>query len=114
MTWNLGNALKRPSTTSKPLFASIRRIGRKRTSVAEKTEFVIHIGYDHEARRWYVAKSDIPGLRLEADTPHELMARIADAAPELLELNAQRAEAETRPALSWKPVFDNSLELQSA
>ena len=110
----MANALKRQLTTSKPLFAKIRQRSRKGTRVPNKTEFVIHIGYDADVRRWYVAKSDIPGLRLEADTPHELMAKIADAAPELLELNAKREEAQNRPALSWKPVFDSPLELQSA
>ena len=47
----------------------------------------VHLAYDDEASVWYVAKSDIPGLSLEADSPTALVERIMQAAPELLELN---------------------------
>lgn len=92
----------------------MRRRLRKGVRVAEATELQIHIKFDEEAKRWYIARSDIPGLRLEADTASELIERIAAAAPELVELNSQREEAESRPALSWKPVFDSPLDLQPA
>lgn len=91
----------------------MRRFRRKEAGVPKQTELRIHLKYDDESKRWFVAHSDIPGLRLEADTPQELIQRIADAAPELIELNAAREEANTRPALSWTPVFDSPLELHS-
>lgn len=36
---------------------------------------------------WYVASSDIPGLFLEAATPQDLIARVSEAAPEMIGLN---------------------------
>jgi hypothetical protein len=71
-------------------------------------ELQVHINFDEEAGVWYVAKSDIAGLRLESDNPFRLIERIAEAARELMELNAARY----RPALGWKPVFDRALDFQ--
>jgi len=78
--------------------------------VSNREELQVHIEFDEEAAVWFVAKSDIAGLRLESDNPFRLIERIGDAASELLELNASRG----RPALSWKPIFDSPLELQHA
>lgn len=55
--------------------------------MAEIHELRVHLARDAKTRRWYIAESDIPGLWVEADTPGALMDRIADAAPELIELN---------------------------
>jgi hypothetical protein len=98
--------------------------------MAERTELRVHLDYDDEAKVWYVAKSDIPGLSLEAATPSELLSRIVEAAPELIELNsgmlAKVGEAEfvgdkegrPRPAdrRPWTvhPVFDAPLKLARA
>lgn len=79
--------------------------------MTNKAELQVHIDFDEKAGVWYVAKSDIPGLRLEADNPFRLIERIGDVASELIELNAQRQSGHDRSAMRWKPVFDSSLEL---
>lgn len=100
--------------------------------MSDRIELSVHFAYDDEAKVWYVAKSDIPGLVLEAATPTELMNRVAEAAPELIELNSGmlarvvgaqlNMSDDTKPARSnkrtsawtWRPVFDAPLELQHA
>ena len=82
--------------------------------MSDQAEYQVHIDFDEEAGVWFVAKSDIAGLRLEADNPFRLIERISDAASELIELNADRDAAHQRPVMRWKPVFDTSLELQTA
>lgn len=93
-------------------------------------ELKVHLARDDETGRWYVANSDIPGLRLEADNPMDLIARIQDAAPELLELNGDEVleacrarnpqpkkkaavQAEKR-APSILPIFDSPMQLAPA
>jgi len=92
-------------------------------------ELKVHIDRDDETGRWYVANSDIPGLRLEADDPLALIARIELAAPELIELNGEEVlaaclerqplprkkavEGEKRtPAI--RPIFDSPMQLAHA
>src|SRR5690242_17189014 len=99
--------------------------------MSERTELRVHLAYDDEAKVWYVAKSDIPGLSLEAATPSELLTRIVEAAPELIELNsgmlAKVVEAELvenpkmgrprhqgRTPWTVRPVFDAPLQLACA
>jgi predicted RNase H-like HicB family nuclease len=90
-------------------------------------ELKVHLASDDETGRWYVAESDIPGLWLEADTPSELMAKIQEAAPEMLELNKEEvlrnclekaAKKHTRKAdcsqARIMPVFDSPLSLAYA
>lgn len=60
---------------------------RNRYTMSKRFELQVHFAYDDEADVWYVAKSDIPGLSLEAASPAELLNRVAEAAPELIELN---------------------------
>ncbi|MFQ6006543.1 MAG: DUF1902 domain-containing protein [Woeseia sp.] len=50
--------------------------------------YTIVCAYDAQAKVWYVADSDVPGLSVEAPTKEAMLDRIADAAPELLRLNA--------------------------
>lgn len=99
--------------------------------MADRIELLVHLAYDREAAVWYVAKSDIPGLSLEAATPYELLSRVVEAAPELIELNrgmlAKVVEADFDPGKTkgrshgqrrrpWavRPVFDAPLDLASA
>lgn len=98
--------------------------------MAERTELRVHLDCDDEAGVWYVAKSDIPGLSLEAATPSDLLSRIVEAAPELIELNTGLiarvveagpvAESNCRPRhparRPWSvlPIFDAPLELARA
>jgi hypothetical protein len=95
----------------------------------EVYELKVHIARDDETGRWYVATSDIPGLRLEADNPMDLIARVQDAAPDLLELNSEEVLAACRArnpapkkkaaqtvkrATSILPIFDSPMQLAHA
>lgn len=113
-------------------FFGIRWGQRNEYPMSEHVELTVHFAYDQEAKVWYVAKSDIPGLALEAATPAELMNRVAEAAPELIQLNAGMLATVLRTQLhlsdqiksarsgkrtsgwTWRPVFDAPLELQHA
>lgn len=89
--------------------------------MAKAIELAVHLAQDAETRLWYVASSQVPGLRLEAESVHELMRKVADAAPELIELNrAEIAERhdkrlsgpETgRPPVTIRPVIDTPLAI---
>lgn len=73
-------------------------------------ELKVHLAYDEEAKVWYVAHSDIPGLHLEADEPDELVRRLAECAPEMIELNQDeivRLHHPRRDAIRVKPIFDS-------
>lgn len=89
-------------------------------------ELKVHLARDEETGRWYVAESDIPGLRLEDADPLKLVARVQEAAPELIELNEEEILAACaatsvstpkcieKPRPSILPVFDNPLALAYA
>ena len=86
-----------------------------------KIELNIHLAHDDEADVWYVASSDIPGLFLEADTPQALISRLAEAAPEMIELNLAEIlkmhevkQEKEAPQVWLRPVFDSPLELAHA
>ncbi len=78
----------------------------------EDIELKVHLAFDAEAGIWYIAESDIPGLRLEADDPMELVRRISESVAELIELNqsevVERHQSKAR-AVRFTPIFDNSL-----
>ena len=44
----------------------------------------VELAFDSEAHVWYVKRSDVQGLRIEADTVDALIARIPDALRDLL------------------------------
>jgi hypothetical protein len=113
------------------LFATMfRGLDLGRENMPKKIELSVHLAYDDEAKVWYVAHSDIPGLSLEADSPHELIARIESCADEMVDLNldeiveaafakdmkrqAVRPAVNKRPPLSVRPVFDSSFDLACA
>lgn len=95
----------------------------------EKTiELRVHIAQDAESGRWYIAESDIPGLRLEADDALTLIERVRVAAPEMIELNEAEIAAKHSGDVDHKltaadiaklrhgitPVFDSPLDLAFA
>lgn len=102
-----------------------RGLGLEDMSMHTEFELKVHLARDDESGRWYVAESDIPGLWLEADSATALMDRIADAAPELIDLNQDeilaaclkrtgkapkpKQAAPARPAI--RPIFDSPFEL---
>lgn len=47
----------------------------------------VDIGFDDEAKVWYVCNSDVPGLAAEAATEDALVELLQVRVPELLELN---------------------------
>lgn len=49
--------------------------------------YSVNCQWDPEARVWYVAESDVPGLVTEAPTLEEMEAKLMRMIPELLELN---------------------------
>lgn len=59
--------------------------------------YTVTCRWDNEARCWYVAESDVPGLATGADTLDELVAKLQVAIPELLELNDQLPDAPEIP-----------------
>lgn len=96
-------------------------------TVPVKIELSVHLAYDEEAKVWYVAHSEIPGLSLEAESPAVLMERVECAAMELVELNLPKIIADheakarramkpqrQRPSVSFRPVFDSPYELNLA
>jgi len=96
-------------------------------------ELKVHIAQDEETGVWYIAASDIPGMRVEGDTADELIRRIEDVASDLLELNLDEvianvaarhrkqstkraakpakspSKCENRPRTVIRPVFDSPL-----
>ncbi|MEA3063424.1 MAG: hypothetical protein QOJ94_3205 [Sphingomonadales bacterium] len=84
-------------------------------------ELKVHLAQDEETHLWYVAQSDVPGLRLEAKTVHELMRKVEEAAPELVDLNrseiaARHGEAlagpeAERPPVTIRPLIDTAFAI---
>lgn len=118
-------------TKLKKVFGTIRWGQRSERDMTQTISLQVHLDYDDEACVWFVAKSDIPGLSLEAESAPKLVERVLAAAPELLELNAHllghAASQEEprlnmpeligpvrRPRLNVMPVFDRPLELACA
>ena len=53
----------------------------------EERALTVKAEWDDEARVWFVAESDLPGLVAEADSPETLLAKIRVLVPELVDLN---------------------------
>jgi predicted RNase H-like HicB family nuclease len=51
--------------------------------------YTVTCRWDAEARVWYVAESDVPGLATGADTLDELVRKLQEVIPELLAVNDQ-------------------------
>ena len=54
-------------------------------------QYTIVCAFDSGVKVWYIADSDVPGLSLEATSKRDMLRRIRDAVPELLELNSHLA-----------------------
>ena len=46
--------------------------------------YIVTVGYDEAARRYYVISSDIPGLNVETDTFKEFVEVVQDVVPDLV------------------------------
>lgn len=49
--------------------------------------YTVTCHWDEEARVWYVAETDVPGLATEAATVEEMERKLLAMIPELVELN---------------------------
>ncbi|HKQ96033.1 MAG TPA: DUF1902 domain-containing protein [Aestuariivirgaceae bacterium] len=58
--------------------------------------FKVEIAYDGDAHVWYVRRSNVPGLHIEADTPERLKRRLPQVVADLLN---SRLEIEGRDAV---------------
>ena len=80
-------------------------------------ELKVHLARDEATGRWYIAESELPGLRLEADTVHDLIRQIEEVAPELIELNFEEISARfsggERVPVSIRPLIDTPLAIAS-
>lgn len=45
----------------------------------------VHVAYDEEARVWYVSRSDVHGLRIEAPKIEQMIERVQEALLDLLD-----------------------------
>ncbi|MFA6219540.1 MAG: DUF1902 domain-containing protein [Erythrobacter sp.] len=99
--------------------------------MSNRVELQVHLAFDAEAKVWYVAKTEIPGLSLESESPIDLLNRIVECAPELIELNSGKyaeimavrpaakrkragsAKADPSP-IAVRPIFDAPLSLALA
>lgn len=56
--------------------------------------YFVKADWDPEARVWYVAKTDVPGLVAEADSPEELLSLLKTLVPEMVDLNGNGSGAD--------------------
>lgn len=98
------------------LVGMARRLG---FAVPKFVELKVHLAEDEETGRWYIAESDIPGLRVEAATAGDLIRMVEEVAPDLIELNVAEIlenagvklakRTAPKPSLGIKPVFDSPM-----
>lgn len=58
--------------------------------------WTISAEYDPEARVWWTAESDLPGLAADSDTLEGLAAKAGDMLPELLAIHADEIADKSR------------------
>jgi predicted RNase H-like HicB family nuclease len=59
-------------------------------AAAEPAVRMVRAEWDPDARVWVAESDDVPGLITEAETIQQLIERLQDLVPELLELNGSR------------------------
>lgn len=63
-------------------------------------EYTVKFTWDDESSVWVATSEDIPGLVLESGSFDALVERVRFAAPELIELNGQKAADATLTFMS--------------
>jgi predicted RNase H-like HicB family nuclease len=63
------------------------------------THLTLTAAWDPEAKVWYIASSDLPGLHLEGATPEELYDQLPEAIEDLLEGGQQEVSILVSPGL---------------
>ncbi len=89
--------------------------------MAKAIELKVHLAQDADTGVWYVASSEVPGLRVEAESVHDLIRKVQDIAPELVDLNREEIAARhgkrlagpeaERPPVTIRPVIDTPLAI---
>lgn len=51
--------------------------------------YIVDLNWDEEARVWVATSEDIHGLVLESESLDDLIKKVTDAVPELLDFNVQ-------------------------
>lgn len=67
---------------------------QEQSNVASKA-FSVTVSWDDEAKVWYVAESDVPGLATEAESMDRMLEKLKVMVPEMLELNGVIAGGQT-------------------
>jgi len=63
---------------------------RRRKIALSRARLRVATGWDPDARVWYIASSNLPGLHLEGATPQEIYNQLPGAIEDLLEGSGQR------------------------
>ena len=71
------------------MIATPRRMHRRKGALS-RARLKVAAGWDPEAKVWYIAASNLPGLHLEGATPQELYNQLPGAIEDLLEGSGQR------------------------
>lgn len=74
--------------------------------------YYVKAEWDAEAKVWYVAETNVPGLSVEAKTPDDLLEKLDCAVPELLELNGVFAH-EHMPRVPYDLMMKRLAEARS-
>ena len=61
-------------------------------------QYTITVDHDETEQIWFVQSSDVPGLNAEAPTLDELVAVIADVAPDLIASNSSDGQRNVKDA----------------
>ncbi|MGE3624086.1 MAG: DUF1902 domain-containing protein [Bdellovibrionales bacterium] len=80
-----------------------------------KRELNIHVicKWDSDAKTWWVESKDLPGLVTEAATIPELIQRVMDVAPELIEDNLDLGSGESEILLNLIPTYQQTVHIPS-
>lgn len=74
----------------------------------------ILIQWDDEAKVFVATSEDIPGLVTESATPEELVKKLQNIVPELLELNAHLIKEEIKEVYLIFEEFESPIECAAA
>jgi len=67
--------------------------------------------WDAEPKVWWAESEDLPGLVTEASTIPELIQRVMDVAPELIEDNLALGSGENEILLNLIPIYQQTVRI---
>lgn len=71
-------------------------------------QFFVHAAWDDEAKVWFVADTDVPGLVTEAESLDALASKLQVMIPEMLELNGVIETDHSRVPFDLLTKFDGA------